>query len=391
MKSELARRIVFTLGALLVYRLGSYIPLPGVNISSSRASIFSLGILPYLSVAILIQLVSMVSSKLGALAGSGEAGRRKIARWTIGLAMVLTAFQAFGFASRLQDIPNVVSDPGGLFVLSTTVVLTGGAIFLIWLSELITARGIGNGLALILLTGVAVDMPRFVVSVVELVRQGHLSPGRAALFAIFWVALVGLVVFVELARRRVPVEFASRKLGERLLPAQSTHLSLKLNSAGLMPTFIAPYLYLLPLTVAGMMFDHTSPRLMAVYQLVQQYHWGRVILTAVGIFVLAFIYAAFVLDPERAADALIKHGGTIPDIEPGEATAAHLDQVVSYMTCIGAVYLAAVFLIPEFLLTYSQAPFYLGGASVLIVVCTFLDIETQVRGRSLTEPGGVYS
>jgi preprotein translocase subunit SecY len=333
----------------------------------------------------------MVSSKLSALAGSGEAGRSKIARWTIGLAMVLTAFQAFGFAVRLQDIPNVVSDSSGLFVLSTTAVLTGGAIFLIWLSELITARGIGNGLALILFTGVAADMPRFVASLVEFVRQGNLSPGRVALFAIFWVALVGLVVFVELARRRVPVEFASRKLGDRLLAAQSTHLSLKLNSAGLMPTVVAPWLYVLPLTVAGVMFDQNSPWLAAVYRLVQEYNMGRVIVTSIAIIIFAFIYTAFVLDPEHAADALMKQGGAIPDIAPGEATAAHLDRVVSYTTCIGALYLAAVFLIPEVLLSYSQAPFYLGGASVLIVVCTFLDIETQVRGRSLTDPGGVYS
>jgi preprotein translocase subunit SecY len=391
MKSELARRVVYTLGALLIYRLGTYIPVPGINSSSSRLSIFSLGILPYLSVAIFVQLVAMVSSRLGALARSGEPGRRKIARWTIGLAMVLTALQAFGFASQLRDIPNVVSDPGGLSVLSATVTLTGGAIFLIWLSEQITARGIGNGLALILFTGVAADMPRFAGSLVEMVGQGVLSPGRVSLLVLLWGALVGLVVFVELARRRVPVEFAGRKLGDRSLPAQSTHLSFKLNSAGLMPTVVAPWLYLLPLTVVGLVFDQTSPRLMALFRLVQENHMGLVIITSVAIIIFAFIYTAFVLDPELAADSLIKHGGAIPDIAPGEATAAHLDRVVSYTTCIGALYLAAVFLIPELLLTYSQAPRYLGGTSVLIVVCTVLDIETQVRGRSLTEPWGVFS
>jgi preprotein translocase subunit SecY len=402
MKSELARRIVFTLGALLIYRLGSYIPLPGVSvsgpqipgvtvISAFRFSIFALGIVPYLSAAILIQLVSMVSSKLSALPGSGEAGRRKIARYTIGLAMFLAAFHAFGIASSLQGVPNLVDDPGGFFVVSTTVTLTGGTIFLVWLSELITARGIGNGLALILFAGVAAEMPHAVAVLVEYIRQGILSAEAVALLAIFWVALVGLAVFVELARRRVPVEFASRKLGDRLLPAQSTHLSLKLNSAGLMPTVVAPWLYVLPLTVAGLVFDHTSPWLMAVYRLVQENHMGRVILTSVAIVILAFIYTSFVVDPEHAADSLKKYGGAIPEIEPGEATAAHLDCVVSYTTCIGAVYLGAVFLIPELLLTYGQAPFYLGGASVLVVVCTVLDIETQVQGRSLTEPGGIFS
>src|SRR6266849_5312552 len=213
MKSELVRRIVFTLGALLVFRLGSYIPLPGVITSGSRFpgagvvldirfSIFALWILPYLSAAILIQLLSMVSSKLSALPRSGEAGRRRIRRYTIGLAICLTAFQAYGLASSLQGIPNLVNEPGGLFLLSTTVTLTGGMIFLVWLSEQITVHGIGNGLALM----------------VELVRQGALSAERVSWLGIFWAALVGLVVFFELARRRVPVEFASRKLGDRLLP-----------------------------------------------------------------------------------------------------------------------------------------------------------------------------
>ena len=402
MKSELARRIVFTLGALLVYRLGCYIPLPGVSVSgpqipgvtivsASRFSIFSLGIWPYLSAAILIQLVSMVSSKLGALPRKGEAGRRKIARYTIVLAVFLAAFHAFGNASSLQGIPNFVNEPGGLFLLSTMVTLTGGTIFLIWLGEQITARGIGNGLALILFAGVAAEMPDEIASMVHFVRQGALSAGRVSWLGIFWAALVGMVVFFELARRRVPIEFTGRKLGDRLLPAQSTHLSLKLNSAGLMPTVVAPWLYLLPLTIAGLVFDHTSPRLMAVYRLFQEYHMGRVILTSVAIIVLAFIYTAFVVDPEHAADSLKKYGGAIPGVEPGEPTAAHLDRVLSYTTCIGAVYLAAVFLIPELLLIYSQAPFYLGGTTVLVVVCTVLDIETQVRGRSLTEPGGVFS
>src|ERR1700737_2134562 len=205
MKSELARRIVFTLGALLVFRLGPFIPLsgvppvPGVTVSSgAQFSIFSLWILPYLSAAILIQLVSMVSSKLSALPRGGEAGRRKIARYTIVLAVFLTAFQAFAMASGLQRIPNFVNEPGGLFLLSTTVTLTGGTIFLIWLSEQISARGIGNGIALILFAGVAAQMPHAVASMVELTRQGTLSVERASLLAILWVALVGLVVFVEL-------------------------------------------------------------------------------------------------------------------------------------------------------------------------------------------------
>ena len=395
MKPELARRIAFTLGALLVFRLGTYLPFPGINsypqLIGSRISIFALSILPYISAAILIQLASMVSSKLAALPRSGEAGRRKIARYTIGLTIVLTAFQAFGFASALQNIPNVVVDPGALFLLSTTVTLTGGTVFLIWLSDLITARGVGNGLALILFVGIAAELPSAAATMFELIQQGQISPGRAALIIIVLVALVGLVVFMELARRRVPVEFAARKLGDRQPPAQPTDLPLKFNSAGLMPVVVAPWLYMLPLTIVGLVFDPTSPWLAWIYGLVTEFSLARVMLTAIAIAVFAFIYTASVVDPEHAADSLKRHGGAIPGIEPGEATAAHLDRVVSYTTCIGAAYLAAIYLLPELMLNYSQVPFYLGGTSVLIVVCTVLDIETQVRGRTLTEPGGVYS
>jgi preprotein translocase subunit SecY len=400
MNSELARRIVFTLGALLVFRLGTYIPLPGAHrspdqfahlYSSARFSIFSLQILPYLTAAILIQLVSMVSSRLGALPRSGEAGRRKLARYTIGLAVLLTALQAYGVASGLQTIPGFVSEPGGLFLLSTTLTLTGGTVFLIWLSEQITARGIGNGVAVILFAGVAVDMPRAVASLLELGREGTLSSGALLLLAILWIALVSLVVFVELARRRVPVKFAARNLGDRLLPARSTYLPLKLNSAGLMPAVVAPWLYLLPLTVAGLVMGQNSPWLTALYGLIPETHLIRAILSSVAIIILAFVYTSFVVDPEYAADSLKAYGAAIPGIEPGEPTAEHLDRIVSYATCIGAVYLAAVFLVPELLLSYGGAPFYLGGASVLVVVCTVLDIETQVRGLTLTRPGGAYS
>ena len=402
MNSELARRIVFTLGALLVYRFGTYIPLPGVHrppeqfahvhvYAGAQFSIFSLQILPYLTAAILIQLVSMVSSRLGALPRGGEAGRRKLARYTIGLAVLLTAFQAYGVASGLQTIPGFVSEPGGLFLLSATVTLTGGTVFLIWLSEQITAHGIGNGLALILFANLATSMPRAITSAVESTWQGEMSIGRVSLLAILWVALVGGVVFVERARRRVPVEFAARNLGDRALPAQSTHLSLKLNAAGLMPTVVSSWLYLLPLMFASLVFGPNSPWLVAAYQQIGPGHLGHMILSSVAIILLAFVYTSFVVDPEYAADSLKRHGGVIPGVEPGEPTAAHLDRIVSYATCIGAVYLAAVFLLPELLLSYSQAPFYLGGASVLVVVCTVLDIETQVRGLTLTRPGGDYS
>jgi preprotein translocase subunit SecY len=395
MTPELARRIAFTLGALLIYRLGTWIPLPGINTRSqlpggliAPVSIFAISILPYFTAAILIQLASMASSKLSGLSRGGEAGRRNIVRYTISLTILLTAFQAFGIASGLQRIPNLVSDPGGLFLLSTTVTLTGGTAFLIWLSEVITVRGIGNGLALILFANIAAKLPSSVASTVRLAWHGTLSFERVSLLTMLWIALLGLVIFVELARRRVPVEFAARTLGGRLLPARSSQLSLKLNSAGVIPSIVGPWLYLIPLWIAGIASGGTSPLLASAFDQLAFGHLGHMVVGSIAIVIVAFVYTSFVVDPEYAADSLSQHGAAIPGIEPGEPTADHLDRVVSYTTCIGAVYLAAIFLIPELLLVYGQMPFYLAGASVLVVVCTVLDIETQVRGQSLTRPGG---
>jgi preprotein translocase subunit SecY len=391
MRSELARRIVFTLGALLIYRLGSYIPVPGVHYSGTRIAIFSMGILPYLSAAILIQLISVVWSKLASLPRSGEAGRRKIVRYTLVLAIAFTLFQSLGVARALQQIPGAVDDPGAMFLLSTVLTMTGGTVFLIWLSELITKHGIGNGLAVLIFVNVTADLPRAVAQMLEWGRQGEITQGQALVTVAVWAALLALVVFVELARRRVPLEFAARSVGGRTLAAQPGHLSLKVNSAGMLPTVVAPWFYLMPLTLAGLLFDPTTPWLLSVYRFLQQNHTGRVILTAALILIVTFIYTAFVADPEYAADSLQRHGAVIPGVEPGEPTADHLDRVVSYTTCVGAIYLVLLFLIPELLLVFGGAPFHLTGVSVLVVVCTVLDIERQVRGQSHIEPGGQYS
>jgi preprotein translocase subunit SecY len=388
MTSELARRIAFTLGALFVYRLGSHIPLPSINPSVGRFPILALNIIPYLSVAILVQLVSMVSSRLNALVARGESGRRIIARYTLGLALLLTAFQAYGIASGLQEVPNAVSDPGALFLLSTTATLLGGTIFLIWLGEQITARGIGNGLALILFTGVVAEMPNALVSLLELGRRGILSIGHLLLLVILSVALVGLVVFVELARRRVPVQFAPQKSRVLSIPPQQSYLSIKLNSAGLIPTVVAPWLIFLPLILLGLAFGQASPWLTAASKQMEFGHPGHMVVSFIAIAIFAFIYTSFVVDPERAAASLQTYGGAIPGIASGEATAEYVDRVVSSTTAIGAIYLSAIFLLPEALITWANVPYYFGGASVFIVVCTVLDIEAQVRGMSLTGRGG---
>jgi preprotein translocase subunit SecY len=390
MTSELARRIAFTLGALFVYRLGTTIPLPGINPSVGRSSIFALNIIPYLSVAILIQLVSMVSSRFNAL-GRGDTGRGIIARYTLGLTLLLTAFQAYGIASGLQGVTNAVSDPGAFFLLSTTATLLGGMIFLIWLSEQITARGVGNGLALIFFTGVVAEIPNALASLLELGRRGILSTGHLLLLVILSVGLVGLVVFVELARRRVPVEFAARKSGALSIPPQQSYLSVKLNSSGLIPTVVAPWLIFLPLILIGFAIGQNSPWVTAAFNQMAFGHPGHMIVSFIAIIVLAFIYTSFVVDPERAAVSLQTYGGAIPRIAPGEATAEYLDRVASRTTAIGAAYLAVIFLLPEALITWANVPYYFGGASVLIVVCTVLDIEAQVRGMSLTGRGGEYA
>jgi preprotein translocase subunit SecY len=392
MRSELARRIAFTLGALFVYRLGSYIPLPGLDPSVGRLSIFALSIIPYLSVAILIQLVSMVSSRLNALIVRGDSGRRVIARYTFGLTLLLTAFQAYGIASSLQQaVPNAVSALGPLFLLSTSVTLLAGTIFLIWLSDQITTRGIGNGLALMLAAGILAELPNSIVSTFTLVRQGALSVELVAWLTLLGVGLVGVIVSVELARRHVPVEFAARKSGVRLIPSQQSYLSLKLNSAGLIPTVAAPWLIFLPMILIGFALGQGSPWVTAAFKQMEFGHPGHMVVSFIAIIVLAFIYTSFVVDPERAAASLQTHGGTIPGIASGEATAEYVDRVVSRTTAIGAIYLAAIFLLPEALISWAKVPYYFGGASVLIVVCTVLDIEAQVRGMSLTGRGGEYA
>jgi preprotein translocase subunit SecY len=408
MTSELARRIAITIGALLIFRLSLHIPLPGLAPPVSQdylrehasflvrvlsgPNLTPIGVLvltPYISAAIIIQLVAMVWRRFGSLERSGEAGRRMIARYTLILALLLATFQAFGVASSLQNIHGAVDNPGGWFVLSATASMVGGVFFLIWLSELITRHGIGNGLALIISVVILVSLPHEIAVIMELVRQGALSANVALFHAMFWVVLVALMVFVESARRNVRIEFAERKVGERVFPAQSAVLPIKINSAGLLvPVTVAPWFWSLPLTFAAVIFGN-GPLLHAAYNHMVFGNPAHLVVSAVAIFILAFVYTSYVLDPERVAEQLGKRGGTIPGVEPGEPTADHLDRVASLTTVIGAVYLTALSLIPEvFLAVGHELPYKIGGGSVLIVVCTILDIQKQVRDVSLTGKGG---
>jgi preprotein translocase subunit SecY len=411
MTSELGRRIWFTIGALLVFRLGTYIPLPGIDQAAlaqlfrsqaggflgqadffsggavGRLAIFALGLMPYLSAAILLQLVSIVVPRLAALPSQGERGRRRLENYTLGLTFAFAAFQAFGIAVALESIPNFVVEPGVLFRLTTVLSLTGGTIFLVWLSGQITARGVGNGLALIFFMGVVLELPSAVAATLDLGRQGVLSSGLILGVLVLAVALTGLIVFMELARRRLPVEYPRRQVGMRMIEGRS-HLSVKLNAAGVIPAIVASWLLAQLLAILSLT---SGPGPGWGHAITSQLGQGRplhMIVYALAIVLFALLYTAFVLSPERIAADLDKRGGVIPGVEPGEATAEHVDTAISRTALLGAVYLALVCLIPEMLIAYARLPFYLGGIALLVVVCTMLDLDAQLKNGAHIRLGG---
>ena len=393
MNAELGRRIAFTLCALLIFRIGTYIPLPGIDIASVRSqsggipgtlnmraalslSIFALSIIPYITAAVLLQLVRMVGSRtLRGLSKAGEHGRRIVYEYTRYLALLLTVIQAYGISVGLESFGHWVVEPGLFFRLSTVATLTGGTIFLIWLSELITARGVGNGLALILFVGIVTQAPSSFALVVELGRKGVLTGYQILEIAFFYVAFIGSIVFMELAQRRVPVEYAGRQVGHH---SRTSDLALKLNGAGVFPIIVVVWFLNV---VNGLAGDFNAAWRLG--------YPGFTIAAAIAIMMFAFRYTSFVLDPQEAAEKLKVYGGVIPGIAPGAATAAHVDYLVSRTTVLGASYLALVFLIPNLMIAYGEAPFYFGGDSALIVVCVVLDISAQVRRDGLLNTGGL--
>src|ERR1017187_7312573 len=385
---ELKKRIWFTLGALLVYRLGTYIPLPGIDphiweqVFKSQAggilgmfnmfagggihrmAIFALNIMPYISASIIIQLLTTVSSQLEALKKEGESGRKTLNQYTRYLTVILAAFQSYGIAVGLEGAGNVVSDPGMFFRMSTAITLTGGTMFLMWLGEQITSRGIGNGISLIILAGIVAGL-------------------RSALANMMAVAVIAFIVFVERAQRRLLIQYPKRQVGNKMFEGQSSHLPLKLNTSGVIPPIFASSLLLLPTTVA----NFNAGRGPEWFQwITTQLGHGRplfLILYLALIVFFAFFYTAIVFNPTETADNLKKHGGFIPGIRPGERTAEYIDYVLSRITCVGAIYLAIVCLIPEILISYASVPFYFGGTSLLIVVSVTMDTVAQVQGYLL--------
>jgi len=405
---ELKKRIWFTLGVLIIYRLGTYIPLPGINPDALRQSfqnasggvlglfnmfsggavermaIFALNIMPYISASIIIQLLTSVLPTLEALKKEGESGRKVLNQYTRYLTVLLAVFQSWGIAVGLQAQGSIVQNPGLFFVISAVITLTGGTMFLMWLGEQITSRGIGNGSSLIIFAGIVANLPTALAGTLELGRQGAISTGLILLVIVMAVGIIYFVVFMERAQRRLLINYPKRQVGNRMYEGQTSFLPLKLNTSGVIPPIFASSLLLLPTTIASFQAAQGGTGFLAT--ITAYIGHGRpayMFLYAALIAFFAFFYTAIVFNPQETADNLKKHGGFIPGIRPGERTADYIDQVLTRITVLGAAYLVVICLIPEFLVSYAALPFYFGGTSLLIVVSVTMDTVAQVHGHLL--------
>jgi preprotein translocase subunit SecY len=402
---ELKKRIWFTLGALIIYRLGTYIPLPGIDPAAfeatfngnqgvlqlfnmfsggavQRMAIFALNIMPYISASIIIQLLTSVFPTLEALKKEGESGRKVLNQYTRYLTVVLAAFQAYGIAIGLQGQAGVVSNPGFFFCFTTTLTLSGGTIFLMWLGEQITSRGIGNGSSLIIFSGIVAAFPQAIIHTLELGRQGQLSTFLIIVVMVMAIFVVGFIVFMERAQRRLVITYPKRQQGNRVYEGQTSFLPLKLNTSGVIPPIFASSLLLLPTTIANFSAQHGGGGILGAISL--YLGQGRplyLILYVALIVFFAFFYTAIVFNPTETADNLKKHSGFIPGIRPGERTAQYIDKVLMRITVIGAAYLSLVCLLPQILISYAAMPFYFGGTSLLIVVSVTMDTVAQIHGH----------
>ena len=404
---DLKKRIWFTLAALVVYRIGTFIPMPGINPDAfadafknasqgilglfnmfsggavERMAIFALNIMPYISASIILQLLTSVSPTLEQLKKEGEAGRKIINQYTRYLTAVLAAFQAYGIAIGLEGSGNIVIDPGWFFRISTVITLTGGTIFLMWLGEQITSRGIGNGISLIIMAGIVAGIPSAIAGTLELGRQGALSTPLILTVVVVATGVIAFIVFMERAQRRLLIQYPKRQIGNQMFEGQSSHLPLKLNTSGVIPPIFASSLLLVPTTVANFS-QGSGPEWMTYFTTLLGHGRPLFMFLYVGLIVFfAFFYTAIVFNPVETADNLKKHGGFIPGIRPGERTAEYIDYVLTRITVIGAGYLAIVCLLPELLVSYAAVPFYFGGTSLLIVVSVTMDTVAQVQGYLL--------
>jgi preprotein translocase subunit SecY len=409
-KSEdLKKRIWFTLAALVVYRLGSYIPVPGIDAAElakfaaqnssgilgwvnnlaggalGRMAIFALNIMPYISASIIIQLMTTVSPHLEQLKKEGEQGRKKINQYTRYGTVFLAALQSYGIAVGLEGQPGLVTDPGMFFRLSTVITLTGGTVFLMWLGEQITARGIGNGISLIIFAGIVAGLPAGIAGLLELGRTGQVSTFVILGIIIMAVAVIAFIVLVERAQRRLLIQYPKRQVGNKMFQGESSHMPLKLNTAGVIPPIFASSLLLLPITVANFSKGQGPDWLNTLTAMLGHGQPLFLVLYAILIIFFAFFYTSIMFNPVETADNLKKYGGFIPGIRPGERTAEYIDYVLTRITVIGALYLTLVCLLPEFLIGYTGVPFYFGGTSLLIVVSVTMDTVAQVQGHLLAQ------
>lgn len=407
--TDLKKRLLFVMGALLVYRLGTYVPIPGIdphvwneiftqksggildmfNMFSggalSRMTLFALNIMPYISAAIIMQLATSMFPSLEALKKEGGSGREKINQYTRYFTVLLATIQAYGLAVGLESMQgadgSAVINPGMFFRVSTVITIVGGTVFLMWLGEQITARGIGNGISLIIFAGIVAELPRAFASTLELGRQGQFNFLELFVLAALIIGVIVFIVFMERAQRRVTVQYPKRQQGNQMMGGQTNHMPLKLNTSGVIPPIFASSLLLLPLTIVGFSGAEGGDFTAGLARVLQHGEPLYMILYGSLIAFFTFFYTAIVFNPEENADTLRKYGGFVPGIRPGQNTADHLDYILTRITTVGALYLVFICLLPEFLISKYSIPFYFGGTSLLIVVSVTMDTVAQIHSH----------
>jgi len=411
--NELRNRILFLLGALLVFRVGAHIPVPGIDPAAmaaffnqqrgtilgmfnmfsggalSRLTVFALGIMPYISASIIFQLAGSVFPKLEELKKEGEAGRRKITEYTRYATVILALMQGLGIAIAIEKMHAghlpVVIDPGPLFLFTTTISLACGTVFLMWIGEQITERGIGNGISMIIFAGIVAGLPDAIGTTFELTKTGQFQPLFVVALFILALGVTGFVVFMESAQRRIPIQYAKRQVGRKIYGGQSTHMPLKVNMSGVIPPIFASSIILLPATLSGWFASVPGMGWLARFgQALSPGSALYVVVFTTAIVFFAFFYTAMVFNPRDTADNLKKSGAFVPGIRPGEHTAKYMDRILTRLTLWGAIYLTLVCLLPEFLIVQYNVPFYFGGTSLLIVVVVMMDLMGQIQSHLLT-------
>ncbi len=406
-QNDLRNRIIFTIFILAIYRLGTFVPLPGIDPNQlqimmegnqkgllgmfnvfaggaiSRMAIFALGIMPYISSSIIVQLLTGVSDYFKNLKSQGEKGRQKITQITRYGTVVLATVQGYGLSVGLESSANLVINPGMFFKISTVTTIVAGTMFLMWLGEQITQRGIGNGISLIIFSGIVAEIPRALATTFELGRTGALSTIVIISIFVILILTIMFIVFMERALRKIPINYPKRQVGNKIYGGDSSHLPLKINSAGVIPAIFASALLLLPITFSNFNISQNETFL-NIASFFSQGQPLYMLLYASGIIFFTFFYTSITFNPNETAENLRKYGGFIPGIRPGESTALYIENILTKLTTIGALYLTLVCLMPEFLIANYPIPFYLGGTSILIVVVVAIDTVTQIQTRLMS-------